>query len=296
MSIPSRSVSWGYISSWVGISSTRRSASSFCCTSRLINFASDINGMMMALNIRPRILAIREISVRARPMANSGVAIMLSSKCCMIGITPFNFSSLGRIFSKNPAKTAENGRKISARLTLKIVWALAIWRAGSDPNIAAMPWMMSAKVGIQKINKMTPQTLKSTCARATRFASRDVPILARPAVIQVPILAPKTSGMPASSVINPCCARTITMPVNALELWIRAVNTVPINRPKSGFSRPFIKLMSSGQVLSGSMASLISFIPKNRTPNPKRTSPIFLKLSFFPNIRMPKPMVTISRA
>ena len=156
--------------------------------------------------------------------------------------------------------------------------------------------MMPAKVGIQKINNMTPPTLKSTCARATRFASRDVPILARPAVIQVPIFAPKTSGIPASSVINPCCARTMTMPVNALELWIRAVNTVPTNRANNGFSKPFIKSINSGQVLSGFMASLISFIPKNRMPNPKRTSPVFLTLSFFPNIRIPNPMAIISRA
>ena len=53
---------------------------------------------------------------------------------------------------------------------------------------------------------------------ALRFASLVVPMLASPAVMQVPMLAPKINGIPASRVSSPCCAKTITIPVNALLL------------------------------------------------------------------------------
>ena len=61
------------------------------------------------------------------------------------------------------------------------------------------------------------------CTRAARTASRGLPIAARNAVMQVPILAPRTSAMPASSVKKPWLASTMITPVVADELCTRAV-------------------------------------------------------------------------
>ena len=57
-----------------------------------------------------------------------------------------------------------------------------------------------------------------TCPIATRLASLEALSPARRAVTQVPILAPKISGIPASKVIDPPLAKVITIPVVALLL------------------------------------------------------------------------------
>ena len=62
------------------------------------------------------------------------------------------------------------GRKIKARLTLKIVCALAICLGVSAASLSIpvpsaageIDRIISAKVGIQKINKITPPILKIT--------------------------------------------------------------------------------------------------------------------------------------
>ena len=82
----------------------------------------------------------------------------------------------------------------------------------------------------------TPTTLKITWARATRFASRHVPIHASTAVTQVPMLAPRIRGIAAAREINPCWARTITTPVKAVVLCIAAVKAVPIGDAQSADS------------------------------------------------------------
>ena len=55
-------------------------------------------------------------------------------------------------------------------------------------------------------------------------ASRGLPMAASAAVTHVPMFAPNASVMPASRVIKPCEASTMTMPVVAAELWTSAVN------------------------------------------------------------------------
>ena len=64
-------------------------------------------------------------------------------------------------------------------------------------------------------NIRTPATLNNTCMTDTRTASRGLPIEAKNAVTQVPILAPNDKAIPAGSVIKPCIAITMITPVVA---------------------------------------------------------------------------------
>ena len=124
-----------------------------------------------------------------------------------------------------------NGIKTIEANILKIVCAFAICR-----GIFCDVWETnSAKVGIQKQNNKTPITLNVTCATATRLASLEAFKPAKRAVMQVPIFAPKISGIPASKVIDPPLASVITIPVVALLLWTRAVKIAPAKIPRKGF-------------------------------------------------------------
>ena len=116
-------------------------------------------------------------------------------------------------------------------------------------------------MGIQKQKTATPITLNVTWAMATRFASREALSPANIAVTQVPILAPKISGIPASKVMEPPLARVITIPVVALLLWIKAVNTAPAKIPIKGLSKLTRIELNVGLDRSGFMVSDITFIP-----------------------------------
>ena len=96
---------------------------------------------------------------------------------------------------------------------------------------------------------------------ATLFASLDAFRPDNIAVTQVPTFAPKISGMPASSVIEPPLASVITIPVVALLLWISAVNTAPARIPIKGFSKLVRMLLKVGLDLRGFIVSDITFIP-----------------------------------
>ena len=181
---------------------------------------------------------------------------------------------------------------------------MAIWRGDSIANFSVpvnsetgdIQRTISASCGISNMKRRTPPILKNTCAIATLLASRIVPMLASPAVMQVPMLEPKISGIPPSSVSKPCCAKTITIPVNALELWINAVKMAPIKIPIMGFSRFLIISMNGWKLRRGFMESDISFIPKNRIPNPRIASPICLMESFLLNMVIANPTVIMSSA
>ncbi len=67
-------------------------------------------------------------------------------------------------------------------------------------------------------------------------------------------------------------------------------------KPSRGFSSPFIKPINGSYDLSGLIASDISFMPKNRIPNPIITSPICLTVSFLENILTANPIAIISKA
>src|SRR3972149_5558653 len=67
------------------------------------------------------------------------------------------------------AATVAKGRNSALMATLKSVWALAIWRAGSAAVCATSPvkgWMKGK-------TSATPSTLKAMCAAATRRASDE---------------------------------------------------------------------------------------------------------------------------
>ena len=63
--------------------------------------------------------------------------------------------------------------------------------------------------------RRAPPRLKKTCAPATRFASVLLPMTDKPAVTQVPTLAPKIKAKPAGKEINCCVANAITTPMVA---------------------------------------------------------------------------------
>ena len=149
------------------------------------------------------------------------------------------------------------GIKIIVAIILKTVWALAIWR-GTLSDVCAIK---SAKYGIQKQNNNTPIILKVTCPIATRLASRVAFNPARIAVTQVPILAPKINGIPASSVMDPPLAKVMTIPVVALLLWTKAVKIAPAIIPRNGFSKLVRILLDVGSDRSGFIVSDITFIP-----------------------------------
>ena len=142
-------------------------------------------------------------------------------------------------------------------MRLKIVWAFAICRG----ILFEVCDIISEKVGIQKQNKRTPNKLNMTCPIATRLASLEALSPARRAVTQVPILAPKISGIPASKVIDPPLAKVITIPVVALLLWTNAVKIAPAMIPKNGFSKLVKMLLNVGSVRKGFIVSDITFIP-----------------------------------
>ena len=187
---------------------------------------------------------------------------------------------------------------------LKNVCAFAIWRGIAsklfvDVIEVASPGekflISSANEGIHQANSINPITLKSEWASATRFASLPLFKLARTAVILVPKFEPKSSGIAASSVINPCEPSTIIIPINALLLWISAVNIVPTKMPNSGFSRCNNKSINGWYVLNGYIESDISHIPKKRIPKPKIPSPIFFSFFDFEIKTNANPIPTISR-
>ena len=82
----------------------------------------------------------------------------------------------------------------------------------------------------------TPSTLNRRWAAAACDASRGLPMAARAAVTHVPMFAPNASVMPASRVMKPCEASTMTMPVVADELCTSAVNAAATSIPNSGLS------------------------------------------------------------
>jgi len=63
----------------------------------------------------------------------------------------------------------------------------------------------------------TPKTFSKTWNKATRWAAREEPRAAKTAVKQVPMFAPKMKASAVGRVNHPSSARSITMPVVALE-------------------------------------------------------------------------------
>ena len=107
-----------------------------------------------------------------------------------------------------------------------------------------------------------------------RFALRPVPILAKTAVIHVPIFWPNNTYIADGKVITPLIAKACKIPTEAEELWIIAVNPAPTKIPINGFSNVVTRLTNSGELLSGTIALDIISIPIKRIPSPAIIPPI----------------------
>ena len=90
-----------------------------------------------------------------------------------------------------------NGVQIIVIVRLKPVWAFAIcleMTCSSGPCVE-IALIRAAYCGTNQINKSVPERLKIEWAMAVRLASLLPPIEANNAVIVVPILSPKRTGM-----------------------------------------------------------------------------------------------------
>ena len=133
------------------------------------------------------------------------------------------------------------------------------------------------------------KTLKITSPTAVCNAERGCPIEASSAVAVVPILAPNTSAMPASSGIRPCEASAMTTPSVAVDELTTAVNTAPIRMPGSGLVIDAISSRNGWCVRSGCMKLDIRPSPMKRMPRPIITVPARLAMRLAFHSDSPKP-------
>ena len=87
---------------------------------------------------------------------------------------------------------------------------------------------------IKSTKIMLPMTLNITWATATRRAVKLARKEASTAVIQVPMLSPKSTGIAPSSGMRPWPAMAIKIPMVALLDWMSTVITVPMKMPSKG--------------------------------------------------------------
>ena len=194
------------------------------------------------------------ISMRARSRARDGVLISSLSRYLALTASFSSRGLSGTTHSQKRANTAAKGRNSRAMPTLNTVWALATWRGVSAASLS-MPdrpgsaageilRMKSANGGMNHTMISTPTILKVTWATATRTASRGLPMEARPAVAQVPMLAPRARAIPASRVISPCSASAMTTPMVAEDDCTSAVNAVATRMPIRGLETFCIRSMN----------------------------------------------------
>ncbi len=176
--------------------------------------------------------------------------------------------------------------------TLKVVWALAICR----PIFPAgeMSFTNEMKKGSRIRAMILPHRLNITWEQATRLAFRPLCRVAMTAVIQVPILSPKITGIAPSRGINPWLAMAIRIPMVAEEDWITRVIPNPVSSPRIGWVENLPRISTiRGSCRSGITALLIILMPSIRIPKPKSTEPRFFKVRFRHKICITKPMAMI---
>lgn len=120
------------------------------------------------------------------------------------------------------------GKTIIEVATLKMTLIWANWTF----FVSASREALSVSVGMSGINSNTPKTLSQTWANAASLDSFPPPMEAIRAVIHVPIFAPRTIAIPASSCKEPVNRKLMAIPVIAVLDWIMAVMIVPVNRLK----------------------------------------------------------------
>ena len=140
-----------------------------------------------------------------------------------------------------------------------------------------------ATIGLLKtiINNKVPITLKHRCIIAALLAFLLAPIVDSNDVTHVPILSPYKTGRAAVIGNSPCEARTIRIPIEALELWIVPVIRKPAKMPRTGFLLRYSIASCTCDISdTGAAASFIKFIPTNRIPKPISISLMFFMFFF----------------
>ena len=110
------------------------------------------------------------------------------------------------------------------------------------------------------------------------------------AVQHVPILAPIMIGIAISYESVPVRAKLWRIPMDAAELWMIPVTTVPARTPRSGFLNAVIILVNSSVSLRGAMDPDIMVIPCMRIAKPRSIVPISLRFCFLDTITMSIPI------
>ena len=137
------------------------------------------------------------------------------------------------------------------------------------------------------MNRKAPVILKVQWASAVRFASRLWPIHANSAVIVVPMLSPRRTGMaPARPMMletpsgPACAAKFCRTAMVALLLCTTRVISVPTSTPSTGIPETWsIILTKTGLAASGFITLLMICMPSNSSPNAKIVWPMLLIFS-----------------
>ena len=169
------------------------------------------------------------------------------------------------------AATDAKGRNTRPMPTLKNVWALATWRAGS-------PVLMATRAVNGPMNgstRATPPSLNPMWATATRLASALAPIEAISAVAQVPTLAPSTSVTAPGRWSSPSLVKARISPIVAADEVTSALNPAATRTPSIVLSATAARTwVASALALSGAIPSRISLRPRNRSPKPSTAWPV----------------------
>ncbi len=173
----------------------------------------------------------------------------------------------GRILYANWTNLTPNGRSSIVVMTLNTVCTFAIW-AGIFPGVNDCINWANGKIKLIVTKIIVPIILNDKWIIVVLLAFLPVPILAKTAVIQVPIFCPNNTYIADGNVITPLLARACKIPTDAEELCIIAVNTAPTKIPIKGFSKVLTILTNSGELLSGDIAVDIISIPINKIPSP----------------------------
>ena len=126
-----------------------------------------------------------------------------------------------------------------------------------------------------------PMSLIATWMTVTLLASLLTPIDERMAVMQVPMLAPITSGIAMPYVSCPVIEIDCRIPIAAAELWMMPVTMAPEKTPRSGFLKAVMRDTKLSISFKGSIDEDIMVSPCMRIENPKSIEPISLFFCFF---------------
>ena len=116
-------------------------------------------------------------------------------------------------------------------------------------------------------------TLNSRWIMAVRLAFRLAPMEERRAVMQVPMFCPMMRGMAVWKRTSPVELTAWRMPMEAEELWMRAVTAAPVRMPSRGLEKAEKSWRNSGRSWRPETARSMVFMPMKRMPSPRAIWP-----------------------